>query len=81
MAESQFVGFTEIVKLFGVAESTVARYIRRPDFPLPVEQLARGSVWRRKDVQEWGRLNLPLPIGRPTRPRRSGRDARGSGRG
>jgi predicted DNA-binding transcriptional regulator AlpA len=61
----QLVGFREIVELLGVPRSTAARYVRRPDFPPPVQQLAAGRVWNRKDVQSWARAHLPIPRGRP----------------
>jgi predicted DNA-binding transcriptional regulator AlpA len=61
----ELVGFTEVAQLLTVAESTAARYIKRPDFPEPVGRLARGHVWRRRDVDSWAKRTLPLPTGRP----------------
>jgi predicted DNA-binding transcriptional regulator AlpA len=63
--ERQLVGFREIVELLGVPRSTVARYVKRPDFPRPVQELAAGRVWRRKEVENWAKSHLPIPRGRP----------------
>lgn len=67
MADS-LIGFTELAQLLGVAESTAARYIKRPDFPEPAGRLARGGVWFQADVEDWAAKHLPLPSGRPAKP-------------
>jgi predicted DNA-binding transcriptional regulator AlpA len=66
----------ELVQLAGIAETlgvtkrTAQRYIKRNDFPSPVESAIRtGRTWRRSDVERWGKKHLPLPKpGRPKKP-------------
>jgi hypothetical protein len=36
-------------------------YVTRPDFPQPIQQLAAGRVWRRKDVERWAGSVPPHP--------------------
>ena len=60
-----FVGFRELPKVLGVSRATAARYANRPGFPKPVEELASGRVWRRKEVERWAKKNPPRPPGRP----------------
>lgn len=59
------VGVSEIAKLLGVAKRTAAKYVDLDHFPTPAARLATGRVWRRADVEEWGREHLPLKQGRP----------------
>jgi predicted DNA-binding transcriptional regulator AlpA len=61
----QLVGFREVVELLRVPRSTAARHVKRPDFPSPVQELAAGRVWRRKDVEAWAKDHLPIRRGRP----------------
>lgn len=68
MSPDELAGPTEIAEILGVHRRTAQRYITREDFPEPVGRLARGRVWKRDDVEEWGREHLPLPI--PGRPRK-----------
>ena len=66
MSLEELAGFTEVAEILGVHKRTAQRYIARADFPEPVGRLARGRVWRREDVEQWGRSHLPLPrSGRP----------------
>jgi prophage regulatory protein len=66
MSPEDLAGVVEIAELLGVTDRTAARYTQRGDFPAPIGQLARGRVWRRVDVERWGRKHLPLPrTGRP----------------
>lgn len=67
MAPDELAGLSEITAMLGVNRRTVQRYATREDFPPPVEVLAGGRrIWRRADVERWGREHLPLP--RPGRP-------------
>jgi len=68
MSPEELAGFTEIAEILGVHKRTVQRYIARDDFPEPLGRLARGRVWKRADVEEWGHTHLPLP--KPGRPRK-----------
>ena len=73
MADS-LIGFSELAQLLKVADSTAARYIKRPDFPKPAGRLARGGVWLQLDVEVWASTHLPLPSGRPRKVRRAAKD-------
>ncbi len=64
---SELAGLAEIAAMFGVTKDTALKYADRPDFPEPLDRLASGRIWRRSDVEQWGRANLPLPPGRPRR--------------
>jgi predicted DNA-binding transcriptional regulator AlpA len=65
MTSNDRVGLAEVAAMLGVTKNTALRYTRRGDFPGPVEQLASGRVWRRRDVETWAKKKLPLPTGRP----------------
>jgi prophage regulatory protein len=65
MSPDDLLGFSEVMEVLGVSRTSAARYTNRADFPAPVEVLARGRVWRRRDVDRWAKKNLPLPPGRP----------------
>ncbi len=70
VAPEDLVGITEIARLLGVAKVTAKRYAARNDFPEPEGRLGgRIRVWREQDVVEWARRTLPLPTGRPRKPR------------
>jgi hypothetical protein len=51
--------------MFNVSKQTAVKYSQRPDFPEPLDRLASGPVWRRAEVEAWGRGHLPLRTGRP----------------
>ena len=65
MAPDGLASVSEIAKILGVAKRTAAKYVDLPSFPEPVDTLATGRVWRRADVEQWGRDHLPLRPGRP----------------
>lgn len=65
MSPDEVVGLTEIAKIFGVTKRTAVRYRELPDFPQPIARLSAGHIWRRADVETWGREHLPLRTGRP----------------
>jgi predicted DNA-binding transcriptional regulator AlpA len=54
----------EVADLLDTSRATAARYVSREDFPEPIDE-DRGRMWRRSDVQRWGKKHLPLPTGRP----------------
>jgi predicted DNA-binding transcriptional regulator AlpA len=70
VAEEELAGLAEVAETLGVSKVTAMKYARRDDFPEPLGRLASGPIWRRRDVESWGRENLPLRRGRPpqTRP-------------
>jgi predicted DNA-binding transcriptional regulator AlpA len=61
----ELVGVAELAQMFGVSKQTAVKYGQRPDFPDPLDRLASGPVWRRTDVEAWGKEHLPLRTGRP----------------
>jgi prophage regulatory protein len=63
MSPDGLIGFKELPAVLGIGRSTAARYVKRADFPEPVERLASGPVWRREDVEAWGRDRRPNPKG------------------
>jgi predicted DNA-binding transcriptional regulator AlpA len=65
MSPRTLAGVTDVAEILDVPRRTAARYVDRDDFPKPVDHLPAGRVWRRADVERWGRERLPLPTGRP----------------
>lgn len=65
MAPNELAGLSEVAAICGVTKRAAQKYTARPDFPAPLDRLASGPVWRRTDVERWGREHLPLPTGRP----------------
>ena len=65
MGRGTLAGIAEIAELFGVSRHAAVRYTKRADFPEPLDRLAAGPVWLRKDVEKWGKNTLPLAPGRP----------------
>ncbi len=51
----QLVGVTEAAAILGWDRRRVATYVSRGAFPEPVAALASGRVWRREDVEAFGR--------------------------
>jgi predicted DNA-binding transcriptional regulator AlpA len=62
----------EMAKLFGVSKHTAWTYVTNEalKFPPPEDTLKAGAVWRRSEVEKWGKKHLPLPVGRPPKKRR-----------
>jgi hypothetical protein len=66
MNPDELAGLAEVADMFRVTKRTATNYTRRSDFPAPLDRLAAGPVWRRSDVEAWGKAHLPLPrSGRP----------------
>lgn len=61
----ELASLSEIAALLSVTKRTAQRYAERGDFPHPVDTLATGRIWRRADVEAWGKASLPLRTGRP----------------
>jgi len=53
--EPDLVGVAEASEILGWDRRRVSTYVRRGSFPLPVASLASGRVWRREDVEAFGR--------------------------
>jgi len=49
------VGVAEASEILGWDPRRVSTYVRRGAFPEPVASLASGRVWRREDVEAFGR--------------------------
>jgi len=60
----ELAGITEIAAMLDTTPRTVRNWVRRPEFPAPIETLATGRIWRRVDVQAWAKAHRPRP-GRP----------------
>jgi predicted DNA-binding transcriptional regulator AlpA len=67
VSPDELVGIAEVAETFGVSKQTAVKYSQRADFPEPLDRLASGPVWRRDDVEAWGKETLPLATGRPPR--------------
>jgi len=57
----ELVGVSEAAALLGWDRRRVATYVRRGAFPMPVATLASGRVWRREDVEAFGRDRTRRP--------------------
>jgi prophage regulatory protein len=55
MTAEDLMGIHEIAEQLGVSRQRVDELSRRADFPLPVQRLRSGRIWRRKDVESWAR--------------------------
>jgi prophage regulatory protein len=53
---SELVGVTEIGDLLGVSRQRADQLSRTDGFPEPIGAIAAGRIWRRADVEAWGRL-------------------------
>ena len=49
------VGVSEAAKILGWDRRRVTTYVSRGTFPEPIAALASGRVWRREDVEAFGR--------------------------
>jgi len=67
VSPDELASISEIAGLLRVSRRTAANYVERGDFPAPVERLATGRVWLRRDVEAWAKRTLPLRTGRPPR--------------
>ena len=65
MMSPDLVQVAGVAETLGVAKRTAAKYVDLPDFPQPVDNLPTGRVWRKADVERWGRKHLPRRTGRP----------------
>jgi prophage regulatory protein len=49
------VGLTEIAEMLGVSRQYADRLVKQSDFPCPEAVITAGRIWRREDVERWGR--------------------------
>lgn len=50
------VGTKEVAELLGVSRQRVNRLFQtHREFPRPVEKLAAGRVWRKKEILDWAK--------------------------
>ena len=54
-AVHHLVGVAEIAEMFGVTRQRVHQLIQANDFPAPEAELSAGRIWKRSDVEAWGR--------------------------
>jgi hypothetical protein len=57
----ELVGVSEAASLLGWDRRRVATYVGRGAFPEPIATLASGRVWRREDVEAFGRDRARRP--------------------
>lgn len=74
VAPEELASLSEIADLLGVTKRTAQRYIDRPDFPEPLGTVAVARIWRRADIEAWGKATLPLQTGRPRKREEDGPD-------
>jgi len=56
MKPLNLLGTTEAAAILRVSRQVLYNWRRRKaDFPKPVAILAQGPVWRRGDIEEWGK--------------------------
>jgi predicted DNA-binding transcriptional regulator AlpA len=55
------MGAREIELMLGVSRQRVQQLVNQAGFPEPVERLAMGAVWRRRDVEKWARAKGRIP--------------------
>lgn len=48
--EPKLAGIAELAEHFGVSKQRVTQLRERDDFPLPIQELAAGPVWRLSDL-------------------------------
>jgi hypothetical protein len=65
VSPEELASIAEISEIFGVTKRIAGKYVARPDFPAPLGRVSAGPIWRRADVERWGKEHLPLRPGRP----------------
>lgn len=50
---SNFLRITEVMKMTGIAKSTIWLWVREEKFPQPIKLSPRITVWDEIKVQEW----------------------------
>jgi predicted DNA-binding transcriptional regulator AlpA len=52
----ELVGITEIAEILSISRQRVYQLLESDDsFPEPVAVISAGRIWRRRDVEVWGR--------------------------
>jgi predicted DNA-binding transcriptional regulator AlpA len=64
MAAVKLAGVAEVSEILGVTKQTALKYAARDDFPEPIDRLASGPVWKRVDVERWGKKHPAKVTGR-----------------
>jgi hypothetical protein len=64
----KLAGIAEVAEILGVSIRSAHRYANRPDFPVPVDELAGGRIWERAAVERFARKTAPPRRGRPPKP-------------
>lgn len=50
---SNFLRITEVMKMTGIAKSTIWLWVKEEKFPQPIKLSPRITVWEQSKVQEW----------------------------
>jgi predicted DNA-binding transcriptional regulator AlpA len=51
--EPALVGATDVARILGVSRQRVYQLAASATFPETIAHLARGAMWRRRDIEEW----------------------------
>jgi hypothetical protein len=60
----ELVGTTEIAVMLGISKQRVTTLSKRHDFPMPVQTLAAGPIWRARDLSTFA-MGWQRKPGRP----------------
>jgi hypothetical protein len=55
LVPEQLVNLSDIGRLLGVSRQRAAQLAELADFPVPIGEMGRGRVWRRRDIERWAR--------------------------
>ena len=58
----ELVGLTEVAEMLGLSRQRVHRITQtHEDFPEPLGRLRAGLIWRKSDIERWGKKTGRLP--------------------
>lgn len=49
----KLAGIAEVAAIAGVSKSRAHQLAQKASFPAPLDRIASGPVWRRRDVERW----------------------------
>lgn len=51
---ADLAGSAEVAEMLGISKQNLVNWrARKPDFPLPIVELAMSPIWSRKAIREW----------------------------